>query len=215
MAGCFLVLSFGMLRDGKASQIFQAMQETYASCRTYSDTGSMKSEGDNITFITRFHRPTKFYFEFNELTDEKSRYVLWCPGSAQPGSGAYLETHTWDTRDRSKDSTPLGRAFAGFTGISRGTACNIPGMILPGEIGMGNIPRITDISFERSESIRGELCDVIASKDEDVKLWVSKRTHLIWHIVEGQGKAAEVSDYSPTVNQEIPDSLFAFTPPKK
>ena len=200
-------------QNDKAKQIYDSMIETYRSCQTYSDTGSLISGEDKLTFVTHFNRPTKFYFEFTEQTGDKNRFVLWCPGSAQPGTGAFLETHTWDTGDRKTKSKILGSAVAGFTGISSGAACNVPKLLLPGRISIGILDRMTDLVFVKTESIRNEPCEVIFSDIQDTKLWISQKSHLILRIEEKLGNINEVSEYFPSINGKVPDSKFIFTPP--
>lgn len=209
-----LALTLGQ-HDKKAAEIYEVMKETYASCSTYTDTGTLNSDDEKLSFITHFRRPTKFYFEFNELTGDKGRYVLWCPGSAQAGPGAFLETHTWDSRGRIKESEELGSAIAGFTGISSGAACTTSPFLLPGAIRMGNIAHVGDFVYERGESIRGEICDVLYSNQQVVRVWVSQKRHILMRVWEKMGSSTEITDLNPSINEDIPDSKFMFAPPKK
>lgn len=76
-----------------AEQILKRMAETYATCKSYRDSGVVKrvifegNTSDNPTiaekhFTTVFVRPDRFRFEYREKEEHRElRYIVWCNGN--------------------------------------------------------------------------------------------------------------------------------------
>jgi len=120
-----------------ARQILTRMAETYANCKTYQDTGIVKtsfigSDRDSVEetrFSTAFVRPDEFRFEYlskNNSWGFGNRYIIWCKGH---------EVLTWWSIDPgTKREQSLALAVASATGVSSGSAHTIPALLLPNDI---------------------------------------------------------------------------------
>ncbi len=118
-----------------AREILDRMEKTYGNCKSYSDSGVVKTvyisaEGKRTRerpFITAFVRPDRFRFEYrkDEEGDPKreTRYIVW-------RNGQEVETW-WDVRPGFAKPESLNMALAGATGVSGGSAHRIPALLLP------------------------------------------------------------------------------------
>ena len=167
--------------ERKAQNTVEAMLATYESSKSYSDTGNLTCGDSQISFITRFKRPGKFYFEFTSKNYIEGRHVLWCPGltDAKSSGGRYMKTFTWDSINRTIERNTLGLQVAGFTGISLRTACTVSNMILPKEIGATQFAGIVDMKLEKPDTIRGIACDVVFSEKSQTRLWIGHKSHIL------------------------------------
>lgn len=112
----------------------------YATCSTYEDRGTCvtrsvyeddrKPSTETLTFATLFDRARRaFRFEYEEPKrwgDGSKRAVIWQPG----GDAARL----WWNIDHSVRMESLENAIAAQTGVSRGTAAEVPLFLLGGPL---------------------------------------------------------------------------------
>ncbi len=219
------------VKDPKAKAIVEAMYAAYAACKTYQDTGTVNFEGSTATFETRFKRPYQFYFEFTTAGGimPPGRHVLWTHGQRTKYSGAFFGTQyeedtvltdMWPAMPglEAKDQ-PLGLAIASFTGISYRSAHTVPRMLFPVSCKDGmNYATMPDFVYEGTKTDRSVECDVLFGKEWGERIWVDKKTHLLWRVETDQsmGGMRFVSStvYSPKVDAEIKDEQLTFVPPK-
>ena len=122
------------LDDPSAGQILDRMVRAYADCKTYRDTGVVKTvfieaNGTRTVekpFTTAMVRPDRFRFEYKETGNQRNRYIIW-------SSGKDVKTW-WGIKPGIKMSDSLELALAGATGVSGGSAHTIPAMLLPDKV---------------------------------------------------------------------------------
>jgi len=144
--------------EGTVAWIFQNMEQVYADCTSYYDSGVVKTiffqaEGERTTekpFTTAFVRPDCFRFEYTEQTNygQEHRYIVWREGASVKS--------WWSFRPGIETLASLLLALALGTGISGGSAHTIPALLLPGEMfgmrlmGMTEVERIEDAYLDKT-----------------------------------------------------------------
>jgi hypothetical protein len=203
-----------------AQQILDRVSKAYADCRTYRDSGSVRTvfiDGDGRrtvkkVFATAFVRPERFRFEYSEKRDEDDlRYIVWRQGN---------EVRSWwDLKPGIEDEPSLGLALAGATGVSSGSAHTVPALLLPGEVGgrrltsIADATRIGDAELDEAECFRvtGEYCG------SSVTIWIEKKTFLVRRIDSERHfdtfRTEETTLYEPSLDGEISDDILTFKPP--
>jgi len=107
----------------------------------------------------------------------------------------------------------LDLATAGLTGISLGTAHNIPALLMLNIISGRKLTQITGGKSLVQEKLGEKECYRLEGLygDEKMTLWIEKHSFLILRIVEQvtlDGKShTQTTTYDPTMNEEIPDRL--------
>jgi len=199
------------------------MVKAYASCKSYRDTGMVKTlfilpDGNRITekpFTTAFVRPSRFRFEYKERRENQEyRYLIWANGK---------DVRTWwDIIPGVKRLDSLGLALAGATGVSGGSARRIPGLLISEPIGAGwdirnlrNLKRLEDAKAEEADCFRIQGETGIDGQGP-VTLWIDKARFLLRRL-DQQKKLAnfrteDTTTYEPVVNGEIPDKMLEFDP---
>jgi len=119
-----------------AEEIVKKMAAKYAECRTYQDTGVVETTGFDkdgkkervarIPFSLHFSRPSKFRFEWTHEFIGKRKRVVWSDGKT---------AYTYWEPDRYVETMTLRMAIAGATGVSRGSAQAVPGLLIEKEDG--------------------------------------------------------------------------------
>ena len=139
-----------------AKQILDRMAEAYAGCKSYRDSGIVKTvfvraSGDDTkenTFATAFVRPDRFRFGCKRLTDRlnrEQRYIVWCKGK---------EVQTWwNIKSDIEQQPSLGKALVGATGVSGGSAHTVPALLFPEEIGGRRLTDLKDAKRASSASM--------------------------------------------------------------
>ena len=160
------------------------MAAIYAACQSYMDEGEVntifiQNKSRRIVtkpFCTAFVRPSSFRFEFrNRYSEEEEweRYVVWTDG---------ISVKTWWTvHPGVYINSSLSRAIAGATGVSSGSAHNIPRLLMPDEIGGSALSSIMDWKLLREEEVGSIIAYVIEGRrhsDRLTNLWVDKQTLL-------------------------------------
>jgi len=194
-----------------AKQILEKMATIYATCQSYRDSGAVTNffNPDHIDvkpFSTAFVRPGQFRFEYDDPTPDKS-YIVW----AKAG-----EVRTWwYVEPGVKNPTSLGRAIAGATGVSGGSAHTIPNLLLPDEIGGRKLTEMTELVRLPDEVVDGSPCCKLQGKfaNEPTTLWLEKTTYLVRRIVGESDLARETTVYTPEVDKEIPAEELKFNSP--
>jgi hypothetical protein len=159
----------------------------YASCLSYRDEGEVTTtfwspevRVRRRPFRTRFIRPDRFYFEFRERRGEDhwDRYAVWLDkGRAQTFWSKLRDIEPLET---------LGRAIAGATGVSGGSAYAVPRLLLPDVIGDRPLWN-RDAAFVDDAEADQAGCVVIElplRSGEVERIWIDRASKLIRRIVE-------------------------------
>ncbi len=206
-----------------ASQILQRMAKTYASCKSYRDSGVVRTVfiealGKRTVekpFTTAFVRPDRFRFEYKENKGEIRPYcyIVWRRGT---------EVRTWwDVRPGIEHPESLDLALGGATGVSGGSAHTVPALLLPDEVG-GRRPtevtepqRIKDAKLDKVECFRIQC----KAADSPMTLWIETKTFLVRRIDEQTNfdnfRTEDTTTYQPVVNGKITDKMLEFGAPKQ
>jgi hypothetical protein len=217
-------------------QILLTMKRAYSSCRSYRDTGKVKtrsvmedgSYGSNVPFATAFVRNGAFRFEFTDsgLGEQASRCILWWGGS---------EVRSWwDAKPGVRLSESLQQGLDAASGISNGASLRVPGMLLPAEVGSGpplvGPERIADEAIGEASCFRltGKSratpytetsgAGMVTVKDETITLWIDRATYMLRKVEEARTldtyRSTRTTTYTPEVNVDVPADQLAFNPPE-
>ena len=211
-----------------AKQILDRMAQTYAGCKSYHDSGIVKSviimADGNVTierpFTTAFVRPDRFRFEYESRFEieevgfnRKHRHIVWCKGK---------EVQTWwSIKPGIEKRVSLGIALAEATGVSGGSAHTIPALLLPEEVGGRRLTDVKEAKRVDDAKVDEVECYCIRGKcaDSPITLWIEKTTFLVRRI-DSETKtpklcAEETTTYNPVIDGEITDKMLEFNPPKE
>jgi outer membrane lipoprotein-sorting protein len=213
----------GRAKPLMARQILDRMSKVYAACKSYQDSGVVKTvfiqPGANRTvekpFATAFVRPDRFRFEYKEkrANGQDSRYIVWRKGK---------DVQTWwDITPGIKKRESLGLAVAGATGVSGSSAHTIPALRVPGEVGGRRLTEIAEPSRAEDDKLAGVACFRIVGRfaGDPMTLWIDQRTLLVRRI-ETQHQFANfrtvtTTTYDPTIDADVHEKRLAFDPPMK
>ena len=204
-----------------AQQIIDKMATTYATCKSYRDSGVVTNDfgprpGSGATyprhvdvkpFRTAFVRPDQFRFEYDDATPEKP-YIVWNKGD---------EVQTWwHVAPKVQKPPSLGNALAGATGVSGSSAHTIPALLLPDGIEGRKLTAMTDVKRLPDEAMEQTLCFKLEGKFANVPttLWLDKGTYLLVRMVRDTGLTLSTTVYKPQVDIEIPTTELEFNVPK-
>lgn len=208
--------------DGLTAQrILDKMADTYATCKTYRDSGVVTNDfgprpGSLATyprhvdvkpFRTAFVRPDRFRFEYDDTTPEKP-YIIW----AKAG-----DVRTWwYVRPGVQTPPSLGDAIAGATGVSSGSAHITPTLLLPDRIGGRRLTALTDLKRLPDEALDKTACYKLEGKfvNRPTTLWLDKATFLLVRMVQDTGLTLCTTVYKPQVDIEIPAADLEFNAAK-
>ena len=216
-------------------KILLAMKRTYAGCRSYRDTGEVRTEsttdgghfGSELPFATAFVRPDRFRFEFTDqgLGERSAKYVVWVSGD---------EVRSWwDAKPGVRQPGSVGEALEAAAGVSGGSSVRVPEMLLP-TIGGESALLLGAERIEDGEDrgvpclrIRGKSRPTpytltmgkrqITVKDESVTLWIDRTAFLLRKVEQNrtfQSYREEATTlYSPAINVDVPRGDLAFGVP--
>jgi outer membrane lipoprotein-sorting protein len=205
-----------------AEQLLDRMSKAYANCKTYRDSGVVKTvffqatgkRTVNKPFTTAFVRPDRFRFEYRERKgdDEENRYLIW-------SNGQYVQTW-WDIKPGVTKAASLNMALAAATGVSSGSAHTIPVLLMPKEIGGGRLTGMTDV--KRIEDAKFDNVDCFRVEGKNANnpqtLWLDKNTFLVRRIDSQHTfpnfRTEQTTTYSPVLDSEVTEKMLVFDPPK-
>ena len=207
----------------KAEDVFDRMAKVYAGCKSYHDSGVVKTvfvRGDGSRtvekpFTTSFVRPDRFRFEYKEKNGGSPgrRYIVWRKGE---------EVQTWwDVKPGVKKLESLARALAGGAAVSSGSAHTIPALLLPKEVvgrrlmDMMEAKRVEDANLDKVDCFRIE--GKFAGRP--ATLWIDQEKFLVRRIDVRKKfddfRTETTTTYDPVIDEEIPDMKLEFDPPKQ
>jgi outer membrane lipoprotein-sorting protein len=208
--------------------IITLVANVYKSCKSYADTGIVKTvfflkNGKFVTdkpFATAFVRPERFRVEYSSKFPmpgaKPMRHIIWANGK---------EVRTWwDLKPGIRKHDSLGMAVAGATGVSGGSAHTIPVLLIPEEIGgwsiveLKQLHRLSDVVLNEVACyrLRGKQK---AADSESITLWISKKTYLI-HRIDSTNKFPKfqtqtTTTYEPQIDIVIDENRLAIDAPEE
>lgn len=217
-------------------RILMRMKKVYASCRSYRDSGEVRTKGfieggsfgSKVPFATAFVRGGPFRYQFTDegMGDRSSAYIVWTDGGTEVRSW-------WDASPGVRGPVSLQEALDAASGVSGGSSLRVPGMLLPRTVGAG----VLLVAPERLEDDvdRGVWCFRIRGKsratpyertsgsvsvtveDETVTVWVDRSAFLLRRVEEeatlSTYRSVTTTTYTPEIDIEIPAEQLAFNPP--
>lgn len=227
------LLTFATSEESKreeltATQILGRMATVYAQCKSYRDSGVLKTvfiddtgkRIDERRFTTAFIRPHRFRFEYELIRpaqQSRYRYIIW-------SNGRDVRTW-WYVVQEIRQAESLGSALTAAAGVSGGLTMNIPALLLPDAVGIRfkrDLVKLSD--SERVED--GKLGKVDCFRvqgnylDDRTVLWIDKATFLLHRIDRhsnvADGVRTEVTvTYNPAVDCNISERQLEFDPPQE
>lgn len=206
-----------------AKQIVDRMAKAYSDCKSYRDTGGVKTlfvdqgNGNRTVerlFTTAFVRPDRFRFEFKDSGNanmQGRRYIVW-------SNGKNVQTW-WDIKPGIETPESLNLAVAGATGVSGSSAHTIPALLLPDEVGGRKLTDITELKRTEDGAVANVECFRVAGKfgDESITVWIDKQSYLVRRIDEqhmlGNIRVEQTTTYEPSFVEKITDKMLEFDPP--
>jgi len=228
-ATLFLVLGLLTANAGEpalsaltARQILDRMANTYQNCKTYRDSGSVKivfvdSGGKRAVerpFTTAFVRPDQFRYEYKDkVSGERpyDRYIVWAKGKEVKS--------WWDVAPGVKRPESLGLALASATGVSGGSAHNIPALLLPKEVGGGRLNELTALKRLDDARLDDAVCFRVQGNYGQVPriIWIDQSSFLIRRVDQEDKyetlRIESATTYTPAINEQIPAALLEFDAP--
>jgi len=207
------------LEDPTAKQILDRMAQAYADCKSYKDSGVVKTvfidaSGSRTVekpFTTALVRPDHFRFEYRETKNERNHFIIWSDGK---------DVKTWwGIQPGIEKPSSLDLALASATGVSGGSAHTIPALLLPEKITGLKLTAIQDAKRADHGMLKESECFRIEGKFADVPctLWIDKKSYLVRRIDEQQKfdgfRTEQTIVYDPSLDQEIIDQMLEFDPP--
>jgi outer membrane lipoprotein-sorting protein len=205
--------------DPSPKQILDRMVKAYAGCKTYRDSGVVKTvfvqnTGNRTVekpFSTAFVRPDRFRFEYKETGNQKSRYIIW-------SNGKDVQT-SWDIKPGIQKPASLDLALAGGTGVSSSSAHTIPALLMPDKVSGRSLTSITDLKRAEDGKLEKVECFRIDGTyaDAPITLWIEKKSYLVRRIDEQRKfdnfRTEQTTTYEPSIEDKIADKMLEFDPP--
>lgn len=168
-----------------ALALVEKVEKTYASLKSYSDTGTIKSGGGGFAakdakFTTAFERPSKFRFVATNLEGGKEferTEITWDGKTCW-----WYSTEFGETTER-----PLGNALS-ISSVTYAYADFVTELLLPVEMRSSRLlEKYPEATLLPDETISGKLCAVLKLKKKDsfaTTLWIDKVSNLVMRISE-------------------------------
>ena len=204
-----------------AQEIIDRMSKVYASCRTYSDEGEVRTEYVGVPrldsmrqpFFTAFVKPGSFRFEFSRRRGKEAwdRFIGWKDGD--------VEKAWWPPNAREGQAALEGTLLS-FGSLSAGAALTIPSLLLPDLFrGSSILTSLDDLTLAGEDQVDGRKTFKVEGKFQGrtVKLWIDQREFLVLKIHRkmkfGEFDVETTTKYKPQVNGDISRDKLAFNPP--
>ncbi|HEX6277482.1 MAG TPA: hypothetical protein VFZ53_30775 [Polyangiaceae bacterium] len=179
-----------------ASSLVRATLDRYRAAQTYEDRGSSvtffreddgeRTERSTLAFRTAFDRANgRFLFDYTKAHRESgdpTRGVIWRETAGDARAWASFRPEIQELEPE--------RAIASLTGVSGGTAWNVPAMLF----GIGSVwdrgpaARLADLPLvvERSEPVRGTACVKVSARrgEHEISVWIGTNDQAVHRIFE-------------------------------
>jgi hypothetical protein len=216
-------LPSGPVDLASAVQVLGRVEEVYAACESYRDTGVARvltqgggmSRQDSQPFATAFIRPDRFRFDFGgrgpRVGELWARPVIWFDGTAvrafSPADGL---PHAYPT---------VTAALLDAEGPSAGTSVLVPRLLAPGALPGLAVTQLLHPVVTGAEPIGGVECVKVEGRQDDVlvTIWVDRQSFLIRQLSGSRpidnGTTQTTITYQPELNPIIEAALFELHPP--
>lgn len=215
-----------------ADDILKKMKDTYASMKSYADTGVVLDHPDadssnpilragaRHTFSTYFNRlPRHFLLDFHK--NEGNRFVVWGDTDA---------FHNWDKFTGARYDYPNPNNTGAMTGSVAIT--KIPTLLYSKARLLSDFSYYDDIDIDGTETIEGHSCHRLVGRAHDeyaatgkqvnvrkMTVWIDTDSFLLRQISQewktpGGGFSRQTVTYEPQANPAIDEAKFKFTPPE-
>src|SRR5882762_4051700 len=201
-----------------AREIIDRMIQVYATCRTYSDEGEVRTEYNGRQssppvpyFLTAFVRPSSFRFEFSRRRphDGLDQFIAW--------KDRDVEKSWWPFDPGNRDAR-IETMLLDIAGLSGGASLTIPSLLSPDLVGGSSIlASLDDLKLAGEDKVDGRKTFKLEGKfkGQALKLWIDSREFLIIRIhrkMEAGADAETITKYKPQVNGDISYDKLAFNP---
>jgi len=210
--------SKALTEDVRVQQILDQMKRAYAECKSYRDSGVIKSVFFESTgspestvehsFTTVFERPDRFRFEIKDEDDDKLVISV---------NGQNVQTW-WDVEPGIQRPESLELAMAQALGFAGADVGRIPALLMPEKLeGYGDL-NIIDPKLIEDGNLQGVECFRLEYnfRDEQIVLWIDKQSYLVRQIDERMKtdgiRIERTTTYEPTVDGKITDEMLEFLP---
>jgi outer membrane lipoprotein-sorting protein len=199
-------------------EIMDKMVSVYATCHSYADEGEVRTTfiGNSPRtvvrpFSTAYVRPSHFRFEFSDpdVNDRSSHYIVWRDESSIKS--------WWSIKPETRNFELLSLAIAAATGVSGGSAINVPSMLMSDLGDFHRIQSLSQLKLAGEEEVAGKPAFKIEGRDRQNKLltiWIDKDRFLILKIHETRKlerfEAEQTTNYRPQINASISPKQLAF-----
>jgi len=192
-----------------APAILQKVAGVYAGCRSYSDEGSISSNGHlarQTRFRTAFVSPERFRFEVSVGGDFPA-WIVWKNGEDIRTMGIFGLP---DNKRDDLDATLLRLAT-----FSTGASLTIPGLLMPKSLRTSDLlSLITSPTIAGEEKVDGQPAYRIEGVlwDQPIKIWIDRSRYLILKVYRkvsfGNNQSETTVQYKPKLNAEVPPELL-------
>lgn len=169
-----------------AQELLQRMAQTYSSCRSYQDKGTVAltfkahtpPHIDEWSFRTAFVRPGEFRLDFESGRGRETN-TIWRHGSTVLAK--------WSGERTVERLDSLSSAVAGATGISSGVAHTVPALLMPEDIGGWRLTELQDVVRLENDRLGEASClrlRGVGGEGLPVTVWLDSETYLIRRIDE-------------------------------
>jgi VWFA-related protein len=223
VTSCIAILVLTNLANTKAQspmsarEIIDRMIEVYASCRTYSDEGEVRTEYNGRQssspvpyFFTAFVRSSSFRFEFSRRSphDGLDQFIAW--------KDRDVEKSWWPFNPGNRDAR-IETMLLDIANLSGGASLTIPSLLSPELVGGSSIlTSLDELKLAGEDKVDGRKTFKLEGKfkGQALKLWIDSSEFLIIKIHRKMdGAVAEATTkYKPQVNGNIPYDKLAFNP---
>ncbi|MEP7336482.1 MAG: hypothetical protein ABI977_01845 [Acidobacteriota bacterium] len=204
------------------------MFSAYAACKTYQDTGEVRTvyleaKGQRtlvLPFSTAFVRPSSFRFESRSRRREAEwdQYIVWKQDDDVKS--------WWSIRPGIITDRSFSMSISGANGVSGRSSLTVPSMLMPDELRANPIKALTNLRLAGEEKIAGRDAYKIEGqgfRETPTTLWIDKQQLLLLQIFEkkkmtttdgkGEFETEATTVYNPQINETVPAPKLAFDPP--
>jgi outer membrane lipoprotein-sorting protein len=240
VVGC-LLLSTNLTNRSRASSFVKDLLEQsrakYAALKTYSDTGTVRTElvlpgntdpatVETHTFTTFYRAPRQYFFEFKKdpnVGDE--RFVIWADNA---------DFNSWWSATKVHDTYPKGHgdeAFALGAFPTKNAVMQLAPMLFAQAELHGPVVDLKVLSSEQIEQVNGHRCHKLVGEVglaygtgtvtnvRPTTIWIDAESMLLRKVLEDTPKGTSGIDrvtttFDPQADVQIDDAHFKFSPPQ-